>query len=91
MASRSLTLQALYAKNAVKRAFFELSPTITLDSDDDDEDDLDDNWEDNMDPITFARYYAAGDPLLAQIVQDHDRKMRERLDQGIADWVKGVY
>jgi hypothetical protein len=88
LASKSLTLQSLYAKNAVKYAFYHLtSPVFTFDSDDDD---LDDSWEDNMDPITFARCYAADSPLLTKIVQDHDRKMRERLNQGIADWVKAV-
>jgi len=90
LASKSLTLQSIYAKNAVKYAFYHLTPPVfTLDSGDDDDDD-DDSWEDNMDPITFARYYAAGSPLLTKIVEDHDRKMRERLNQGIADWVKGV-
>jgi len=35
-----LTLQALYAKNAVKYAFYELAPLVfILDSDDDDDDD----------------------------------------------------
>jgi hypothetical protein len=41
-----------------------------LDSDDDDE------WEDRMDPVAFARYYAAQNPHLAKIVHDHDVKMR---------------
>jgi hypothetical protein len=43
-----------------------------------------------MDPITFGRCYAAGNPLLAKIVQEHDEKMRERLDQGIMNWMEGV-
>ena len=91
LASKSLTLSSLYGKNAVKYAFYHLAPPVfTLDLDDDDDDDLNDSWEDNMDAITFARYYAVGSPLLTKIVQDHDRKMRERLNQGIADWVKGV-
>jgi hypothetical protein len=84
----SLALQALYANNAVKHAFADFGqPSMTLDLGSDDDDD---NWEENMDPITFARYYAAGNPLLAKIVQEHDQKMRERLDQGIANWVEGV-
>jgi hypothetical protein len=89
-----LALQALYANDAVKHAFADFDqPSMTLDSgsdDDDDDDDDDDNWEDNMDPITFARYYAVGNPLLAKIVQEHDQKMRERLNQGITNWVEGV-
>ena len=94
-AGTSLALQALYANNAVKRAFADFDqPSMTLDSgsdDDDDDDDDDDNWEDNMDPITFARYYMAGDPLVAKIVQEHDRKLRERLNQGIANWAEVVH
>jgi len=87
-ARRSLALQALYANTAVKTA---LSDNLAIFiGPDEDEDDDDDDWEDNMDPITFSRYYAAANPLMAQIVQDHDRKMRERLDQGIAAWVKGI-
>jgi hypothetical protein len=60
---------------------------VTLNSDPEDDDEI---WEDNMDPITFARYYAAGNPLLARIVQEHDEKMRERLNQGVMNWVEGV-
>jgi hypothetical protein len=92
-AGTSLAFQALYANDAVKHAFVDFDQTsVTLDSgsDDEDHDDDDDNWEDNMDPITFVRYYAAGNPLLAKIVQEHDQKMRERLNQEIANWVKGV-
>jgi hypothetical protein len=37
-----------------------------------DDDDEDDDWEDRMDPVTFARYYAASSPHLAKIVQEHD-------------------
>jgi hypothetical protein len=43
-----------------------------------------------MDPITFARHYAVGHPLLAKIVQENDQKMRERLDQNILSWFEGV-
>jgi hypothetical protein len=87
-----LALQALHANDAVKHAFADLDQSsITLDSySDDDGDDEGEVWEDNMDPITFARYYAAGNPLLAKIVQEHDQKMSERLNQGIANWVEGV-
>ena len=46
----------------------------TSGSDDDDYDDDDDEREANMDPITFARYYAAGNPFLAKIVEEHDQK-----------------
>ena len=58
-AGTGLALQALYANDAVKRAFADFDrPSVTLDLDsDDDDDDDDDNWEDNMDPITFARYH----------------------------------
>jgi len=52
-------LQALYATDAVKQAFVSLwyrdQPALMLDSDDDDSDD-DSDWEDKIDPITFARY-----------------------------------
>ena len=34
--------------------------------------------------------YAAGNPFLTKIVQEHDQKMSERLNQGIAKWVEGV-
>lgn len=87
-ASKSLALQALYANNAVKTALSD-NLAIFIGPDEDDDDD-DDDWEDNMDPITFSRCYAAANPLMAKIVQDHDRKMRERLDQGIAAWVKRI-
>lgn len=84
----SLALQALYANDAVKHVFMEFDqPSMSLDLGSDDDDD--DNWEDIMDLITFAGYYAAGNPLLAKIVQEHDQKMRERRDQRIV-WVEGV-
>ena len=51
----------------------------------DDYDDDEDEWEDNMDPNTFARYYAAGNPFLAKIVEEHDQKMRELLNQRIVN------
>jgi hypothetical protein len=43
-----------------------------------------------MDPVTFARYYAASSPALAEIVREHDQIMRERLNQRVATWVDGV-
>ncbi|KAM6488962.1 hypothetical protein JOM56_015598 [Amanita muscaria] len=92
-AGSSLAFQALYANDAVKQAFASLhKPYIVLDSGSDDDDDDDDNpdWEDTMDPVTFARYYAAFNPHFAKIVQEHDQKMRERLDQEITNWAKGV-
>jgi len=60
---------------------------LILYSDDDDDDDY---WEHEMDPNTFARCYGAHNPHFAKLVQDHDDKMRERLIEGIASWVKGV-
>jgi hypothetical protein len=94
-ASGSSALQALYATDAVKRAFESLFYHCQLalipdDDDDDDDEDDDDEWEDNMDPVTFARYYADLHPHFARIVQEHDDKMHERLVDGIASWVKGV-
>ena len=63
--------------------------SITLDSCSEGDED-DDNWEDNMDPITFLRHYAASHSVLAKVVQEHDQKLRERFDQGIASWMEGV-
>jgi hypothetical protein len=92
-AGGSFALQALYATDAVKQAFASLShpeqPALILDLDDDSDDDEED-WEDKMDPVAFARYYAAQNLHLAKIVQDHDAKVRERLNEGIAGWVKSV-
>jgi hypothetical protein len=95
-AGGSTALQALYATDAVKQAFANLSSrgqaALILDSDEDDEDDDDDNddWEDRMDPIEFARYYAAQSPHLAKIVQDHEDKMRGRLVEGVSNWVREI-
>jgi hypothetical protein len=88
-ANGSLALQALYKNNAVKDAFSD-HQAIIIGADDDSDEDEDEIWEDNMDPITFARYYAAFDPVMARIVRDHDQAMRERLNQGIANWIEGV-
>ena len=59
--SRSMALQALYGTDAVGETFQRLSlrdesGDIILYSDDGSDDD--DVWEDNMDSITFAQYYA---------------------------------
>ena len=60
-AGGSTGLEALYATEVVKEAFTRLfnrdvSGFIILDSDDGSDDDG--TWEDNMDPLTFSRYYA---------------------------------
>lgn len=88
----SLTFQALYANDAVKQAFTSLDqPSTVLDSgSDNDGDDDDGDWEDRMDPITFARHYAACNPHMARIVREHNQKMRERLDQEITNWTERV-
>ena len=88
----SPALQALYENEAVKQALAQFNrPLMTPDTgSDDDDDDDDEDWEDNTDPITFARYYAAGSPSLAKIVQEHDQKMRERFNEGIVNWMEGV-
>ncbi len=96
-AGTSLALQALYANDAVKHSLADLTPFSKPrdpdpdnDSEDDEDDEDDDaSWEE-MDLITFARYYAATSPHLARVVQEHDRKMRERFDQRIATWLEGV-
>ena len=91
-ANRSVAFQAIYSNDAVKRAFAALERrSVTLDScSDDDCGDDNEVWEDNMDPITFGRHYAAGNPPLAKIVQEHDEKMRDRLDRGIMNWMEGI-
>ena len=87
----SLALQALYSTNAAKNAFASLSchnqPALMLDSDDNKDDK---EWEDRMDPVTFARYYADQNPHFAKIVQDHDVKMCECLNEGIVSWMESV-
>ena len=89
-AGGSLAFQALYANDAVKQGFASLDqPSMVLDSDFDDDDEEDD-WEDRMDPVTFARYYAASSPHLAKIVQEHDQKMCVRLNEEITNWAEGV-
>jgi len=61
-----------------------------LNSDEDSEDNDNKEWEDRMDPVMFARYYADQNPHLVKIVQDHNAKMRERLDEGIVSWMESV-
>jgi len=38
-----------------------------------------------MDQVTFARYYPATTPFLAE----HGRKMHKLLDQRVASWLEG--
>jgi len=85
-----LALEALYANNGVKYALFRQNAIKLYTDDDDDDDDADEDWEDNMEPMAFVRLYAPGNPLLMKMVDDYDRKNRERLNEGIADWAKGV-
>jgi hypothetical protein len=75
---------------AFKRLFNrDKSGHIFLDSDDGSDDD--ENWEDNMDPLTFARYYAGpSNPHFFKMVQDHDRETRARFNNEIKSWVEGV-
>ena len=90
-AGGSSALQALYATDVVKQAFASLSyhNALVLDPDGDDFD-CDDDWEVRMDPVTFARYYAAQNPHLARIVQVGDDKKRGPFHEGIANWVEGI-
>jgi hypothetical protein len=59
--------------------------------DDNDEDD-DSDWEDNMDPITFMRHMAAGNPhsIFIQVLEDHDRLKRARLESEISSWAARI-
>ena len=84
-----MAVQALYANNGVKYALFR-QLGVKCYTDDDDDDDDDEDWEDNMEPMTFVRFYAPGNPLLMKMVEDYDRKNRERLNEGIANWAKGL-
>ena len=99
-AGSSLALQALYANDAVKHPLADITPLSKYldsddrgddhDHDDDDDDDDDSDWEDNMDPVTFARYYAATTPFLAEIVEEHDQQIRKLLDRRVANWLESV-
>jgi len=90
----SMELQALYASEAVKAAFVRLfrrdePGTFVLCADDGSDDD--EAWEDNMDPLTFARYYAGpSNPHFVKMVQDHDRETRARFDLEMKAWAAGV-
>ena len=93
-AGKSTTLEALYATDVVRKAFTRLfsqdkSGYISLESDDGSDDDED--WEDNMDPLTFARYYAGPSiPHFMEMVQEHDRETRTCFDHDIKSWAEGV-
>ena len=88
-AGTSLALQTLYANDAVKHPLAHLIAfSKPLDPVPDYDSDSDSNWEDN---ITFLRYCAAGDPLLAKMVQEHERRVHEHLNQRIANWVEEVH
>ena len=95
-AGASLPLQSLYANDAVKHPLIHLPPCAKPldpepDFDDSDSDsDSDGSWEDRMDPITFARYYAATSPALAEYVREYDQTMSECLNQRVAMWIDGV-
>jgi hypothetical protein len=94
VAGGSTALETLYATKVVREAFTRLfnrdkSGHIFLASDDGSDDDED--WEDNMDPLTFARYYAGpSNPHFVKMVQDHDRETRARFDCEMKRWAEGV-
>ncbi len=81
-ASGSTALEAL--TEVVREAFTRLfnhdeSGRIFLDSGDGSDDD--EYWEDNMDPLTFARYYVGpSNPHFVKMVQDHDLEMKDRVE-----------
>jgi hypothetical protein len=80
----------MYANKVVREAFMRLfnrdeSGHIFLDSDhglDDDED-----WEDNMDPLTFARYYAGPSNPSSRWFRI---ETRTRFDRDMKSWAEGV-
>jgi hypothetical protein len=89
--------QTLFASDAVRRALKNLSDQdkrsatrLVADDDDDDDDDDDSEWEDNMDPIEYCRCLASQIPIYAKIVEDHDRKVRERCNIDISNWIESV-
>jgi len=55
----------------------------------DSDSDPDDNGEE-LDPISYLRYFTAGNPVVAQLVEEHDKKMREELNQRIVMWIDDV-
>jgi len=79
-----MALEALYATEVVREAFmclFNLDESGCIFLDSDDGSDEDEYWEDNMDPLTFARYYAGpSNPHFVKMVQDHDLKMKNRVE-----------
>jgi len=90
-------LQALYASVFVKLAYEELArqpdeaPVLYLYSEENnDDDDDDEEWEDTMDPVTFARYYAPHNPYMAQIVERHDRAVQQNLERNTMRWLDGL-
>ncbi|KDQ19489.1 hypothetical protein BOTBODRAFT_440312 [Botryobasidium botryosum FD-172 SS1] len=90
----SAELQALYASDSVKLAYETLARrpeegVIYIDGDDDDEDD-DEEWEDTMDPVTFARYYAPQNPYMAMIVERHEKKVQQDLERDTKRWLDGL-
>ena len=89
-----MALQSLYANNAAKHPLTHLlSYAKSLDPEpdlDDSDFDSDGSWEDRMDPITFARYYAATSSALAEYVRGYDQIMSECLNQRVATWVEDV-
>ena len=87
--------QALFASDAVRQAHLfnqdKHSAAFLISSDDEDGDEDDSSeWVDNMDPVTFARYYANTIPQFAKIVQDHNRESHARLNRKITNWAGGV-
>ena len=89
-----MELEALYATEIVKEALTRLfnrdvSHFIFLDLGDGSDDD--EAWENNMDPLTFARYYARpSNPQFVKIVQDHDRETCTRFEDKMKVWAEGV-
>jgi hypothetical protein len=84
-------LQGLSAHDAVHQAFADSDQSVTFISGSEDDDDNDDDaWENKMDPITFARHYAAHHPLFAKVVREHDQKIGEHLNQGVSSWLDDV-
>ena len=92
MTGGSPAWQALFASDAVRRAFKNFSSRDNEDEDeDDDEDDEDDGeWEEIRDPIEYCRCLASQIPMYAKIVEDHDRKVRERRNLDISNWIESV-
>lgn len=91
-----MALQALYANDAVKHPLANITAMVkSLDDpgwvheDDYSDDDTDSDWTE-ADLNTYARHFAPTTPFLAEVVKEHDRQMRELLDQRVASWLEGV-